>query len=93
MNTLHSKIAGTFILTIGISLSGWAANPCMPIGMKCMDMGFYKGGDKVGKGLVKDCVMPVVMKTKVLPDTTFSDAVLDACKVDLMAKMKEQTAM
>ena len=81
---------GLFILTLSVSLSGWAGNPCMPIAQACMKAGFYKGGKTVGKGLIEDCVMPIVAKQKNLPNSTFSDATLQQCNVMLTEKMKAQ---
>ena len=89
MNTIHSR-AVVLTLMLGVSLSGWATNPCMPIAMSCMKLGYYKGGENTGKGLIQDCVMPVVAKTKILSGSSFSDTVLNACNADLMEKMKEQ---
>ncbi len=89
MNKLNLK-AGMVVLAMSISVSGWAALPCMPIAKACMQAGFYKGGESTGKGLIKDCVMPVVAKTKVLPNTSFGDDELQKCQLDLAAKMKAQ---
>ncbi len=89
MKTLYSK-AGFSIFALGLSLSGWAASPCMPIAMECMKNGFYKGGDKVGKGLVKDCVLPVVMKKMNLANTSFTDPELAACKEEVIEQMKNK---
>ena len=86
MNKFYS-LSGSFILAMGVTLSGWAANPCMPIAQACMQEGFYKGGSKVGKGLVENCVMPVVAGTKTLPNATFTADVLQQCGVKLKAKM------
>jgi len=91
MKTFYFR-AGLLILTLGVSLSGWAAKPCMPIAMDCMKGGYYKGGDKAGKGLIKDCVMPVVNKTKALPNTSYTDEQLNACKDEIMQKMKDKPA-
>ena len=87
MNKIHSVVSA-FILAMGVSVCGWAANPCMPIAQACMQEGYYKGGKNVGKGLVENCVMPVVAHTKTLAHATFSDAVLEQCSVKLQEKMK-----
>lgn len=88
MNKLCAILA-LLSLTLCASLSTLAADrPCKPITEACMKEGYYKDGAKVGKGLVKDCLMPVVAKTKVLPNTNFSDAMLQACKDKLANEMK-----
>jgi hypothetical protein len=91
MKNFYSR-TGLLILAMGVSLSGWAANPCMPIAMDCMKNGFYKGGAKVGKGLVKDCVLPVSSGTLTLPNTSYTQDVLSACNADIMQKMKNKPA-
>ena len=86
MNKL-STISIACILTIGTSLYGWAANPCMPIAKACMQKGYYKGGNKVGKGLIENCVMPIVNHQKTLGNVTFADDVLNQCHTMLQEKM------
>lgn len=83
------SILGIFILAMSVTLACWAANPCRPIAKACMAQGYYKGGNKVGKGLIENCVMPVATKEKTLPNATFSDAVLQQCKMLLMEKMQK----
>ena len=80
---------GSFIVAMGFSLTGWAANPCMPIAQACMQQGYYKGGNKVGKGLVENCVMPIVAHTKTIQGVTFSDTVLQQCDLNLKSRMKQ----
>lgn len=75
-------------ISMGVSLQSWAVNPCLPIAQACMKAGYYKGGKNVGKGLIVNCVEPITQGTKVLPDVTFSDDVLQQCKAALAAKMK-----
>lgn len=77
-----------FIISLSISLFGWAGNPCMPIAQACMKAGFYKGGNTEGKGLIEDCVMPIVAKQKSLPNNTFSEETLQQCNMMLKEKMK-----
>ena len=79
------------VFALSVSFAGWAGNPCMPIAQACMKEGYYKGGDKVGKGLVQDCVMPVVSKQKTLENKTFSDEVLQQCNTTLEKKMQKQS--
>ena len=89
MNTFLSR-TGLSMIALGISMSGWAVKPCMPIAMECMKNGYYKGGEKAGKELVKHCVLPVVMKQMVLPNTSFTDPELAACKAQLIEKIKDK---
>lgn len=89
MNIQSTKI-GFVILAISFSITGWAANPCMPIAQACMKEGYYKGGQNVGKGLIEDCVQPVVTKQKTLANGSFSDDVLQQCGAMLAKKMKSQ---
>ena len=88
MKTLYNLLI-FFILTTGISIHGWAANPCMPIAKACMQYGYYKGGNKVGKGLVENCVMPIVAHQKTLGKVTFTDDVLNQCHTMLQEKMSQ----
>ena len=87
MNKLNFKL-GIFTLVMCTTLCGWATNPCMPIAEACKHEGFYKGGNMVGKGLIENCVMPVVAHKKTLPNTTFSDTTLQQCGVEITGKMK-----
>lgn len=89
MSKLYS-IIGVVILAMSASLYTWAANPCKPIAKACMKEGYYKGGNKVGKGLIENCVMPIVEQNKTLPNTTFSDTTLQQCKEKLMQQIKNK---
>jgi hypothetical protein len=89
MSKLFS-MSGACVLAMGFCVQGWAANPCLPIAQACMQQGYYKGGNKVGKGLVDNCVMPIATKKKTLPNTTFSDAVLEQCQAALEAKLQQK---
>ena len=86
MNKLYCK-SGLVIVAMSVSLSGWAAG-CMPIAKACMAAGYAKGDTK-GKGLINDCVLPVVAKTKTLEGVTFTDDELADCKAKLAVKMPE----
>lgn len=90
MNKLNATL--TVLILATSTTCGWAANPCMPIAQACMKEGYYKGGEKTGKGLINDCVQPVVSKQKTLANVSFSDADLQACKTTLAEKMKENQA-
>ena len=87
---IQSKKLSCIILEVSFSLAGWAGNPCMPIAQACMKEGYYKGGRDVGKGLIEDCVQPVVAKQKVLAANTFSDDALQQCGAMLAKKMGNQ---
>lgn len=89
MNKLYTTL-GFCILSLSITLNSWAANPCQPIAKVCKQQGYYKGGNKEGKGLIENCLMPVVSKQKTLPNTNFSDDTLANCKTSLTEKMKSQ---
>ncbi len=91
MNKLY-KISGALMLTVGVTASGWAANACMPIAKACMSQGYYKGGNKEGKGLIDNCVKPVVAGEMTLPNTSFSNDVMQQCKAEIMAKMQSKSA-
>lgn len=91
MNTLVIR-TGLAIIAMGVSLSSFADNPCMPIATACMQQGYYKGGHSTGKGLVEDCVKPIVTKSKTLPNTTFTDDVLTKCAATIATKMQGDTA-
>lgn len=86
MNKIIYK-AGVFSVLISVSAFGWAG-ACMPIAKACMQNGYYKGGEKMHKGLVKDCVLPVSMGNKTLPNVNFSEEQLKGCKVAITKKMK-----
>lgn len=88
MNSLFSKIS-IFTLLISISIFSWAG-PCMPIAKACMQNGYHKGGEKDHKGLIKDCVMPVAMGSKTLPNTNFSQNQLQECKMTIAQKIKSK---
>ena len=89
MNKIYS-VAGSFILGMGLTSMVWATNPCMPIAQACMQQGYYKGGNKVGKGLVENCVMPIVAHKKTLPNATFTDDVLKQCGMKLQEKLQQK---
>lgn len=78
-----------FALLFCVSAYSWAG-PCMPIAAACKMNGYVKGGEKEGKGLIKDCVMPIVMGTKTLPKTNFTDEQRQQCKAKISEKMKNK---
>lgn len=88
MNSFFSKIS-IFTLLISMSIFSWAG-ACMPIAKACMQNGYHKGGEKDHKGLIKDCVMPVAMGSKTLPNTNFSQNQLQECKMTIAQKIKSK---
>jgi len=79
-----------FVITIMVAmpLAVFATNPCVPIAEGCMQAGYYKDGHKVGKGLVQNCIMPVVAHNKIIPHVKFSDEILTQCKAMLIQKIQ-----
>lgn len=88
MNKVLTKIS-VFTLLMSVSIYGWAG-ACMPIARACMQNGYHKGGEKEHKGLVKDCVMPVAMGSKMLPNASFSDSQRQECKASIAQKIKSK---
>lgn len=88
MNKLISKVS-MFTLLISVSVYGWAG-ACMPIARACMQNGYHKGGEKEHKGLIKDCVMPIAMGSKTLPNTNFSENQRQECKATIAQKIKSK---
>lgn len=82
-------IAGSFILGMGLTSFCWAENPCKPIAEACKQAGYYKGGKNVGKGVLENCVMPIVAHTKTLANVTFTDDVLQQCSLKIKEKMTQ----
>ncbi|HHT0591881.1 TPA: hypothetical protein ACTXXA_002901 [Legionella anisa] len=90
MNKLFAKI-GIVSILMSVSLYGWAeSGPCKAIAISCMQNGYFKGGENAGKELVKDCVLPVAMGKKQLPNTNFSPEQLQQCKMKLAEKIKSK---
>ncbi|KTD41392.1 hypothetical protein [Legionella parisiensis] len=88
MDKLCAKI-GVVSLLMSVSLFGWAGSgACKAIAISCMQNGYFKGGENAGKELVKDCVLPVAMGKKQLPNTNFSPEQLQQCKMKLAEKIK-----
>lgn len=86
-----TKLAFTFVVSVLVAsfvVSANAASPCKPIADACKKLGFYVGGNTVGKGLVDNCIMPVTMHKKTLANTSFSDAMLKECHDEVINKMK-----
>lgn len=84
------KVVGILALTIGVTMSGWAARPCAPIAQACKQAGYYKGGMKEGKGLIENCIVPITNGNMTLPNTSFSADLLQSCKATIAAKMQQR---
>ncbi|ETO93418.1 hypothetical protein [Legionella oakridgensis] len=90
MNKLHLKLC-VLMAAMGISLPGWAEDtPCKSLAEACVQEGYYIGGNKVGKGLVEDCVMPIINHKKTIPNVTFSEDQLQQCKAELDKKLQRE---
>lgn len=88
-NIVKAGLIIAFACATAISMTAYA-NPCQPIAEACMKEGYAKGeGVPEGKHLIKDCVQPVVEKSKTL-SVSFSDEQLEACKTMMHEKMQNQ---
>ncbi|MGZ3689776.1 MAG: hypothetical protein ACXWP5_09925 [Bdellovibrionota bacterium] len=56
-----------------------ANHPCRKIEAACIGGGYSKGGHKIGKGLWKDCVQPI-LAGKTVDGVTVSGDDVSACK-------------
>ncbi len=77
------------ILTLGIIGSGWADQACLPIARECMKLGYVKGGYKEHKGLVMDCIIPILKNKKTIPNVTFSTTVRQQCQLEIAQKLNK----
>ena len=75
--------------TISIAVACWiplvawgAADPCAPIKAACEAAGFKHGGHSSGKGLMKDCIHPIVSGQQV-SGVTVSPTDASACKTQV----------
>ena len=73
-------------IVVMMPLCSWAFGPCFPIAKACMEQGGYS--DK--KTMVKECVLPVALGRKSLPNTAFSPSELEGCKQMIMEKLKDK---
>ncbi len=89
MNRFYT-VANTLVLSMLISGIVMAGNPCMPIAQACMQEGYVKGENQTGKGLIEDCVKPVVEHQKTLAKSSFTDDQLNQCKSIMEQKMQQQ---
>lgn len=74
----------TKIISIAVAcwvpLVAWgAADPCAPIKTACEAAGYTHGGHKTGKGLMKDCIHPIVSGQSVA-GVTVNPTDVSACK-------------
>jgi hypothetical protein len=92
------KILLTVIVATGLSASAWAADttpaaesaagpnhPCRAIAELCKAAGFVKGGASTGKGLLKNCMEPIMSGQAVSGVSVSADEV-QACKAKKAAK-------
>ncbi|MBY0471739.1 hypothetical protein K2X30_11285 [bacterium] len=71
--------------------ANWNKHPCAKIYKACHKGGFIKGGHQEGKGLVINCMKPL-MEGKTVPGVTVDAAVIKACqekKADWKEKHKQ----
>jgi hypothetical protein len=87
MIKLSSVLVGVILMSFMVST--WAYHPCKPIARACAKAGYYQGGNKVGKGLFENCVMPVAMGNKTLHNASFSHKTLKNCKSKIISEMKQ----
>lgn len=75
-----------------ITFSGalWATSPCTSIFIACKQAGYYQGGSTVGKGLISNCMIPVVNRQMQLPETNFDESNLTQCKSQLREIISKQ---
>lgn len=83
------KIISVLGATVIFSSAGWSTPPCAPIARACEHAGYYKGGSAVGKGLITNCMIPILKKQKNLPDVTFNDDTLQLCDIQLRELTKQ----
>ena len=77
----HSMTLATALLTFGLTvgISARAGHPCEKIREACKAAGFKKGDHKDKKGLMKDCVHPI-MEGKTVEGVSVTTVDVDACK-------------
>jgi len=73
------------VLSMSVSLGGWAFGPCLPIAKACMKQGYTNK-----KTMIKDCVLPVVQGERTLPNTSFTPIQIKQCKLEIKKKMQEK---
>jgi hypothetical protein len=95
MNSYGGILMKKFIIAVSffalmLSFSTTFANPCKYIARACMNAGYYKGGNSVGRGLVVNCMLPVTSKKMQLRNISFSDQTLNACHNLIVQKLESQ---
>jgi hypothetical protein len=80
------------LVAASLSVSAWSADPaaapsasshpCKTIEAACSAAGFIKGGAKTGKGMMKDCMKPIMSGESVSGVTVTADEVA-ACKAKM----------
>ena len=84
------KIISVLGAMVIFSSAGWSTPPCAPIAKACEQAGYYKGGNTVGKGLITNCMIPILKNQKHLPNATFDNNTLQLCDMQLRELMKQQ---
>lgn len=70
------------IISVAMLILGAAAfanHPCQNLENACKAAGYVKGEAKVGKGLFKDCMKPI-MAGQSVPNVTVASADVSACQ-------------
>ena len=73
------------LLFLSATATVFAQNSCNAIAQACKKAGYYHGGSSVHKGLVANCMLPVVNKKPIISLSDFSDRDLEECKAFLMS--------
>jgi hypothetical protein len=62
-----------------------SSHPCRPLKQACREAGFVKGGHATGKGLYKDCMMPV-LSGQTVAWVSVPPAEIESCKAQRSAR-------
>jgi hypothetical protein len=60
MKNIFLMIGCLITLSLSSLIFADADHPCKPLEAACKAAGFYQGGSSSGKGLLKDCIEPLV---------------------------------
>ena len=84
---MKKVLIASILILFGTSLT-YADQPCKPLADACSSAGYYRGGNTVGKGLIMDCMVPV-LSNKMKMNVNMSAADKKACKTELEEKIRE----
>lgn len=88
MTKFFMLVGSIYLATV---MTAWAADkPCKPIAEACMKAGYTQGGHSTGKGLMQDCLKPII-DGKTVANVTVDDAVLKACQAKAAEKEAAET--